>query len=126
MARYKVKRYDDGSIVTTDSTTGAISYGLPLYAKKCNPSTELTVNDSLGGNGTDFLDGTAVTGRAYKYLVINDDAVFAVLNDSEGNDMLVDQFYATQTVGKGMVVRANDGNLIADITMSSGSAKGVK
>jgi hypothetical protein len=108
-----------------NSWVGAISGSTPVTPVP--GSAVLTTDDSLGGNGTDFIDSlAAVTGAAYKYLIINDDAVFSILIDSAVIDMLTSQNYTAKTVGKGMLIRANNGELITDVTVTSGSATGIK
>jgi len=79
-------------------------------------------NDALGGAGTiyDFTT-TAVTGKNYKFIVVNDDAAFLVLTDSEGADMLTLQGISTNTVTKGMVIRPILGRTITAYTLSGGS-----
>lgn len=93
-------------------------------------SVVLDTNDALGGNGTHFIDVASgpLTGLAYKYLVVNDaaGAAFSVLNDSGANNMLTTQNYSGKTVTKGLLIRAADGALIEEITVSSGSVIGVE
>jgi hypothetical protein len=82
------------------------------------------VDDSLGGNGTEYIN-SAVTGKAYKYLVVNEDVVFSNLVDDASVDLLVNLNITTNTISKGMVIRANNGKLIKEVTPSSGSVIGV-
>lgn len=93
-------------------------------------SLTVTDNDALGGDGTYFIDvaSGAITGQAYKYLVVNDGsgATFSVLNDSAANNMLTTQGYSGKTVEKGMIIRAASGEFIQDITVTAGSVIGVK
>lgn len=82
--------------------------------------------DSLGGAGTEYIFGTGVvTGKAYKYLVINEDATFTTLADDAAVDLLTDLGITTNTVTKGMIIKAKSGKLIEDITLATGSAVGV-
>lgn len=84
--------------------------------------------DSMGGDGTDYIDvaSGAITGKAYKFLVMNEDAVFSVLTDSGGGNMLTTQGLTAKTISKYIIIRAYDNLLIEDITVSSGSVIGIK
>jgi len=86
------------------------------------------VDDGFGGNGTEYLfssAGVGVTGKAYKYVVINEDAVISHLEDDAAVDLLVDLTIGVGTVTKGMIIRAKNGKLIEEMTLTSGSAVGV-
>jgi hypothetical protein len=89
-------------------------------------ATESTLLDSLGGQGTEYIFGTGVvTGKAYKYLVINADATFTTLTDDAAVDLLTDLGIGSDVVGKGMIIRAKAGKLIEDGTLSEGSIVGI-
>lgn len=88
--------------------------------------------DKLAGNGgTYFLEtSTAHTGKDYVYLVINADAVFTTLtltnNNGTTTNALTSQNLSGRTVAKGMTLSAPIGSVFSAITMSSGSAIGVR
>lgn len=101
--------------LATESTLSSVNQGLA---------------DGLGGNGTFYVNvaSGAITGETYKYIVVNEDAVFSVLADNDGvpNDLLVDLGIGGNKITKGMIIRAENNNLIASITLTEGSVIGVK
>jgi len=83
-------------------------------------------NDALGGGGTEYIFGAGViTGKAYKYLVVNADTTFTTLVDSAAVDLLTDLGIGANAVTKGMIIRAKAGKLIEDITLATGSVVGI-
>lgn len=96
-------------------------------------STESTLSevnnntlDALGGQGTEYIFGTgAVTGKSYKYLVVNEDATFTVLNDDASLDLLTDLGITTNTVTKGMIIKPRPNTFIEDVTLATGSVVGI-
>ena len=75
----------------------------------------------LGGNGTEVLGGTeAHVNKTYHHIRVNADTVFALLQDEDDLELVV-----TGTIKAGEVIKAREGKLIKDITLSSGSIIGV-
>lgn len=91
-----------------------------------NQSTQITLaTDALGGQGTDYIFGTGVvTGKVYKYLVVNADATFTTLTDSAAVNLLTN-LGISGTVTKGMIIRAKGGKTISAVTLATGSVTGV-
>lgn len=82
-------------------------------------------SDALGGQGTEYIFGTTVvTGKVYKYLVVNADATFTTLTDSAAVNLLTD-LGISGTVTKGMIIRAKSGKTISAVTLATGSVVGV-
>jgi hypothetical protein len=82
--------------------------------------------DALGGQGTEYIFGTGVvTGKTYKYLVVNQDATFTTLAGSVTADLLTTLGITTNVVTKGMIIRGLNGELIEDVTLATGSVVGV-
>ncbi len=92
-----------------------------------NTAINTKLNDALGGDGTEFIYATTgvVSGKAYKYLVANADCTFTTLTDSAAVDLKIDLGITTDTVSKGMIIRAKSGKTIAAVTMATGSVIGV-
>jgi hypothetical protein len=88
--------------------------------------------DKLAGNGgTYFLESSTVhTAKDYVYLVINADAVFSTLtltnNNGTTTNALTSQNLSGRTVAKGMTLSAPIGSVFSAITITSGSAIGVR
>jgi hypothetical protein len=81
---------------------------------------------SIGGQGTEYIFGTGVvTGKTYKYLVVNQDATFTTLAGSVTADLLTTLGITTNVVTKGMIIRGLNGELIEDVTLATGSVVGV-
>lgn len=95
-------------------------------------STETTLaevrdntSDALGGQGTEYIFGTGVvSGKVYKYLVVNVDCTFTTLTDSAAVNLLTD-LGISGTVTKGMIIRPKSGKTIAAVTLATGSVVGV-
>lgn len=89
-------------------------------------SVDTSLLEALGGAGTEFRPTGAHTGDTFKYIVVNEDAVFSVIT-GDGATNLLTQFglTASDTVTKGMILRPAAGELIEDITIDSGSIIGV-
>jgi len=84
------------------------------------------------GIGSYLIDSNqAVTWGKFQYLVMNEDTVFTTLQTKTGRDLLLAHAaggdlgdglnLAGVTVGKGMVIVPPAGELILNITISSGS-----
>jgi hypothetical protein len=113
--------------VANNTATLSTEATLQLLQNTAEIIAELT-NDALGGEGTEYIFGTtAVTGKAYKYLVVNSDtgASFSTLNDDAAVDLLTDLGIGANAVTKGMIIRAKAGKLIEDITLATGSVVGI-
>jgi len=83
-------------------------------------------NDALGGEGTEYIFGTgAVTGKTYRYLVVNADATFTTLTGSVTADLKATLGITTNTVTKGMIIRGLNNENITDVTLATGSVVGV-
>lgn len=81
-------------------------------------SVSLTENDAMGGNGTEFLaTGVPMTGKNYKYIVINEDATITSMVGSTTTDLKADLLIAGNTVTKGMIIRGLDGETITAVTL---------
>ena len=88
--------------------------------------SNLKENDALGGTGTVFHFGTSeVLNKRYSFIVVNEDAVFTTLEDIKGNDLKTLLNIESNTISKGMVIRALNGFKIANITLASGSICGI-
>jgi len=94
----------------------------------------LSIDTIAGGanlTGSFFIDTVAVTFGEYRYLVVNADCVFTVLQTNTGRDLLLGHGaggdlgdglnLAGQTVGKGMVIYPIGRETIKNVTLSSGS-----
>lgn len=79
-----------------------------------------------GGEGTFYHTTGAHTGLKYKSIVVNADVVFSVLTDSAGNDLLTDLGISTNTISKGLIIKAEGDRTIATMTITSGSVVGIK
>lgn len=89
-------------------------------------SAESLLLIQIGGNGTEFLFGTgAFTDKRYQALIIHEDAVFTLLEDSTDTDLKVDLLFAANTLKAGTIVKAKEGKSIKDITLASGSVIGI-
>jgi hypothetical protein len=121
----------------TAATTSALS-GISTAANQTTEIARLTsiladtteikenTNDALGGEGTEFIPTLSViTGKTYKYIVINEDATFTTLVDDATVDLLTDLNITTSTITKGMIIRAKSGKLIEDVTLATGTAIGI-
>lgn len=91
------------------------------------------LESSLGGNGTEFIFGTgAITGKQYKYLVVNDPngATFTTLKGSVTANLLAalpaGLGITTNNIAKGMIIKGFNGELITEVTLATGSVVGVK
>lgn len=113
------------------ATSGGTSGGGATSANQATIIADLNeiitnTNDALGGEGTEYIFGTGVvTGKAYKYLVVNEDATFTTLTDSGAIDLLTDLTITTNTVTKGMLIKAKAGKTISAVTLLTGSVAGI-
>ena len=78
----------------------------------------------IARNGGIFTDGT-LTGLTsednYIYFVANDDTVITSMVSSGDADMVASWAIGSKTIGKGMIIAAQDGAFITAITLTSGS-----
>ena len=94
--------------------------------------------DALLGRGmvaevlnTTNASGTLVTGRTYDVLIVNQEAKFTTLTDSNGTNMMtavasggIGSFASGQAFSAGMIIAANNGRRIAAVTLNAGSVIG--
>ena len=94
--------------------------------------------DSLMGRGmtaevlnTTNASGTLVTGRTYDVLIVNQEAKFTTLTDSNGTDMMtavasggIGGISSGTTFGHGVIIAANNGRRISAVTINQGGAIG--
>ena len=94
--------------------------------------------DALFGRGmtaevlnTTYASGTLVTGRTYDVLIVNQEAKFTTLTDSNGTNMMtavasggIGSFASGQAFSAGMIIAANNGRRIAAVTLNAGSVIG--
>lgn len=118
----------NGWITTANSvapTGGATAANQVLEIAELDAIKDNT-SDALGGQGTEYIFGTGVvTGKTYKYLVVNQDATFTTLAGSVTADLLTTLGITSNTVTKGMIIRGINGELIEDVTLATGSVVGV-
>jgi hypothetical protein len=121
-------------LLTNQQAVTNLASLLSIVATAANQTTEITrltsirdyVLDALAGQGTEYIFGTGVvTGKTYKYLVVNQDATFTTLAGSVTADLLTTLGITTNVVTKGMIIRGLNGELIEDVTLATGSVVGV-
>lgn len=81
-------------------------------------------------NGSEIIsDTSAHTGRAFKRILVNEDCVFTVLADENGDNLLISQGYAGVSCKGGMLIgsrgRGTNNAKIVSVTLSSGSVQGI-
>jgi hypothetical protein len=74
---------------------------------------------------------SSVTGRTYDVLIVNQEAKFTTLTDSNGTNMMtavsaggIGSFASGQAFSPGMIIAANNGRRIAAVTLNAGSVIG--
>lgn len=89
-------------------------------------TTEGLLGLQLAVNGEFFIFGTgAVVDQNYQAIQVHEDAVFSVLADDAGVDLLVDLGIGGNTIKSGFIFSAKDGKSIANVTLASGSVIGL-
>tara|TARA_R110000868_G_scaffold108761_1_gene296599 strand:- start:2301 stop:2582 length:282 start_codon:yes stop_codon:yes gene_type:complete len=90
----------------------------------------LTLDNTLGTKGVYFLEATtAHTSLVAKNIValwINADAVFTTLTDEDDVNIITQCNLTSRTVGKGAIIGCLNGKKIKSVTISSGSAIGIR
>lgn len=81
------------------------------------------VQKILGGNGCKFIDA-ASTGNTFYCIVVNADCVLTTLTSQGGQNLLTRYGLSGKTIKQGMIIPCFNGDLIADVTPSSGSVIG--
>lgn len=81
------------------------------------------VQKILGGNGCKFIDA-ASTGNRFYCLVVNSDCVLTTLTTQGGQNLITAYGLSGKTLKQGMIIPCFNGDLIADVTPSSGSVIG--
>jgi hypothetical protein len=81
------------------------------------------LQEILGGNGCKFIDHTS-TGNTFYCLVVNADCVLTTLTSVGGQNLLTQYGLSGKTLKQGMLIPAFNGDLIASVTISSGSVIG--
>lgn len=81
------------------------------------------VQKILGGNGCKFIDA-ASTGNTFYCIVVNADCVLTTLTSQGGQNLLTQYGLSGKTLKQGMIIPCFQGDLIANVTPSSGSVIG--
>lgn len=81
------------------------------------------VQKILGGNGCKFID-SASTGNTFYCIVVNADCVLTTLTSQGGQNLLTQYGLSGKTLKQGMIIPCFQGDLIANVTPSSGSVVG--
>lgn len=74
-----------------------------------------------GGGGTVLIADTSSHSQGCKLISVNQDCVFAVLEDIDGKNMMISQGIGANTCTAGSVIRAIGGKRIKTIQLVSGS-----
>lgn len=82
------------------------------------------IKSITGGLGTELITGS-VTGKKYIFLVINSDAVFTTITGTNNTDIRTGLNIGSTVIKQGMIVRPKNGELVKDVTVSSGSVFGI-
>ncbi len=82
------------------------------------------IKSITGGLGTELIS-SSTTNKKYLFLVINSDSVFDTLTGSDNTDIKTDLNLGTNTIRQGMIIRPKNGELIKNVTLTSGSAFGI-
>jgi hypothetical protein len=88
----------------------------------------MTIEELVALKGGTFVDST-ITGTNstnYRYLVVNEDAVFSALTDTDDNNVLTEWGIATKTITKGMIIAPASGKALKTVTLASGSVLLIK
>jgi hypothetical protein len=90
---------------------------------------ELLAVATVANGGEVISDTSAHTGKKFKRIVINEDAVFTTLTDENGVNMIIDQGLTGVTIKGGLIIgtsgRGSNNAKIVSVTLSSGSIQGV-
>lgn len=82
------------------------------------------IKSITGGLGTELIT-SSVTNKKYGFLVINSDTVFDNLTGFNSTNIKTDLNLGVNTIKQGMIIRPKNGELIKDVTLTSGSVFGV-
>jgi len=81
------------------------------------------IQNILGGNGCRFIDA-ASTGNTFYCIVVNADCILTTLTSRGGVDLLAAYNLSGKTLKQGMLIPMQNGDVIKDVTPSSGSVIG--
>lgn len=85
-----------------------------------------SLNLMLGGNGVyGIKNSVTYTGKKFRVIRFNEASQITVLKDEAGVNLLTLHNMDTTNWGAGTVFKPANGALIAEITLSSGSANGI-
>lgn len=82
------------------------------------------IKSITGGLGTELIS-SSVTNKKYSFIVINSDSVFDTITGLNDTDIKADLNLSTHTIRQGMIIRPKNGELIKNVTLSSGSVFGI-
>ena len=126
--------YQDGQITLVISANDLVAIGTTISAFLASLNTYVAnsgATSSLGAKMRRITNSTgAVTVEAFTALLMNSGTTFTVLVDSAGDNMLSAPSIANPggqnlsglSISTGIVIRANDGRTIRDVTVSSSSS----
>lgn len=90
----------------------------------------MTLEELVALKGGKYADsGATVTGTQatnYRFLVVNEDAVFTALTDMEDNNLVTEWGISGKTLKTGMVIAAQSGKALKTVTVASGSVLLIK
>lgn len=90
----------------------------------------MTIEELVALKGGLFADsGATVTGTRstnYRYLVVNEDAIFTALTDTDDNNVLTEWGITGKTITKGMVIAPQSEKAFKTVTVASGSVLLIK
>ena len=88
----------------------------------------MTIEELVALKGGKLVDST-ITGTNstnYRYLVVNEDAVFSALTDTDNNNVLSEWGISGKTITKGMIIAPASGKALKTVTLASGSVLLIK
>jgi hypothetical protein len=88
----------------------------------------MTIEELVALKGGKYVD-TTITGTDstnYRYLVVNEDAVFTALTDTLDTNLVTEWGISGKTITKGMVIAAASGKALKTVTLASGSVLLIK
>jgi len=90
----------------------------------------MTIEETVALKGGKYADSVAtVTGTQatnYRYLVVNEDAVFTTLTDMADTDIIAEWGISGKTLKSGMVIAPASGLAFKTVTVASGSVLLIK
>ena len=88
----------------------------------------MTIEELVALKGGKFVDST-ITGTNstnYRYAVVNADAVFSALTDTDDNDIVAEWGISGKTITSGMVLAPASGKQFKTVTITTGSVLLIK